>query len=101
MFQQTVRRCIGCPDTGRVLALTGDDYRFMAAEQLDAVGVDDRTIILEPAVRNTAPAIALAALHIVETAPTAVMLVVPSDHHIRDEAAFPERPLKRRTPEDW
>ncbi len=88
LFQQTVRRCIGCPDTGRVLALTGDDYRFMAAEQLDAVGVDDRTIILEPAVRNTAPAIALAALHVVETDPAAVMLVVPSDHQIRDEAAF-------------
>ncbi|MDZ7841098.1 MAG: mannose-1-phosphate guanylyltransferase/mannose-6-phosphate isomerase [Gammaproteobacteria bacterium] len=88
LFQQTVQRCIGCPDTGRVLALTGYDYRFMAAEQLDAVGVGDRTIILEPAVRNTAPAIALAALQIVETDPAAVMLVVPSDHYIRDEGAF-------------
>ncbi|HSH41774.1 MAG TPA: sugar phosphate nucleotidyltransferase, partial [Arenicellales bacterium] len=88
LFQETVRRCTAAPDAGAVLALTGDDYRFMAAEQLDDIGVEDRTVILEPAARNTAPAIALAALHVADTDPDAIMLVVPSDHLIRDQQAF-------------
>lgn len=87
LFQQTVLRCAAA-DAGGIVALTGDDYRFMTSEQLDAIGIGDRTIILEPAARNTAPAIALAALHVAESNPDAVMLVVPSDHLIRNEEAF-------------
>jgi len=88
LFQQTVRRCTGTPDAGSVVALTGSDYRFMTAEQLDAIGAEGATIILEPAARNTGPAITLAALHVAETNPEDVMLVVPSDHLIKDEDAF-------------
>lgn len=88
LFQQTVQRCASGPDCGGIVALTGDDYRFMVSEQLDAMGVGERTIILEPAARNTAPAIALAALQVAGAHPDAVMLVVPSDHLIQDEAAF-------------
>jgi mannose-1-phosphate guanylyltransferase len=77
---------------------TGDVSRFEApivvantrhaaeiAEQLAAVGAGGATVILEPAARNTAPAIALAALH---AAPDALLLVMPSDHVIRDVDAF-------------
>lgn len=68
--------------------LTNDDHRFLVSEQLNAIGVDTRAIILEPAALNTAPAVALAALHVCDTDPDAVMLVVPSDHLINDESAF-------------
>jgi mannose-1-phosphate guanylyltransferase/mannose-6-phosphate isomerase len=89
LFQQTVLRC---PPGGsrEVVVLTNDEYRFLVAEQLDAIEVDQRAIILEPVARNTAPAIALAALHLAETDPGAVMLVAPSDHLIVDEASFHE-----------
>lgn len=58
----------------------------IVAEQLAEIGVTDATILLEPLARNTAPAIALAAYAV--AAPDAVMLVMPSDHVIRDEDAF-------------
>jgi len=88
LFQQTVERCLAVPGADGLIAVTGGDHRFMTAEQLDALGVEDRTIILEPAARNTAPAITLAALEVAATDPDAVMVVVPSDHLIRDQAAF-------------
>ena len=88
LFQQTVRRCCAAAGTERLILLTNEDYRFLLSDQLDAIGTFDRTIILEPASRSTAPAIALAALRVAETDPQTVMLVAPSDHFINDETAF-------------
>ena len=68
--------------------LSNADYRFLVAEQLDDMGAHQRAILLEPAARNTAPAIALAALYIAQSDPGAVMLVAPADHLMRDEEAF-------------
>ncbi|MBL28561.1 MAG: mannose-1-phosphate guanylyltransferase/mannose-6-phosphate isomerase [Rhodospirillaceae bacterium] len=70
------------------ILVTGSDYRFLVAEQLRQIRVQPAEIILEPVARNTAPAIAVAALIVAETDPGAVLLVMPSDHAIRDTAAF-------------
>ncbi|MEO0677302.1 MAG: mannose-1-phosphate guanylyltransferase/mannose-6-phosphate isomerase [Pseudomonadota bacterium] len=86
LFQSTLRRLSG-PRFGAPTIVTGGDYRFIAAEQIDQVGTQGSTILLEPEGRNTAPAILVAALHH-EATPDAILLVAPSDHKITDEAAF-------------
>jgi mannose-1-phosphate guanylyltransferase/mannose-6-phosphate isomerase len=60
----------------------------MAAEQLREMGAEPSAILLEPVGRNTAPAIAVAALEAMRDGEDALLLVLPSDHVIRDEAAF-------------
>jgi len=72
------------------LVLCNDAHRFIIAEQLREVGITPAAITLEPTARNTAPAIAAAALMIAARDPEAILLVLPSDHVIRDEAAFRE-----------
>jgi mannose-1-phosphate guanylyltransferase/mannose-6-phosphate isomerase len=90
LFQATVRRAGRLPDTRPPVVVCSDDHRFLVGEQLQAVGVADASILLEPVARNTAPAIALAALHLAARDPEAVMLVLPADHLVEDEAAFRE-----------
>ncbi|MFK7791977.1 MAG: mannose-1-phosphate guanylyltransferase/mannose-6-phosphate isomerase [Devosiaceae bacterium] len=72
----------------RPLAVGGDEYRFLIAEQLQAAGIDPQAILIEPSARNTAPAILAAALYAAKTDPAALLLVAPSDHLINDEQAF-------------
>jgi len=70
------------------LILCNDEHRFIIAEQLRAKDITPLAIVLEPVARNTAPAITAAALIISELDPDGIMLVLPSDHVIRDSAAF-------------
>ena len=70
------------------LVITNSDFRFIVAEQLAEVGIDAGAVLLEPDGRNTAPAVLAAALYMAQTDPDAVMLVAPSDHLVRDVAAF-------------
>ncbi len=71
------------------IAVANETYRFLAAEQLRQAGFpDDGTLMLEPTGRNTAPAIALAALQAVQHGDDAVLLVLPSDHALGDNEAF-------------
>ncbi|MEM9435661.1 MAG: mannose-1-phosphate guanylyltransferase/mannose-6-phosphate isomerase [Pseudomonadota bacterium] len=86
LFQDTVRRMAG-PMFSAPTVVTGTDYRFVAAEQLDQIDCQDATVILEPEGRNTAPAILAAALHH-EGTPDAVLMVAPSDHRIDSIPAF-------------
>lgn len=86
LFQETLSRFAGTAFTAPTI-VTNQDFRFIAAEQLDAEAVSDATILLEPVGRNTAPAILAAALHH-ETTPDAILLVTPSDHEIADQTAF-------------
>lgn len=88
LFQQTARRVAGLPDAKPVLTVCAEDHRFMVGEQLQAIGVASGGILLEPVARNTAPAIALAALHVEASDPGGILLVLPADHLIRDVAAF-------------
>lgn len=86
LFQQTIARLLA-PDFGAPIVMTSADFRFIAAEQLAAEGVENAEIFIEPEARNTAPAILTAALRL-ETTPDAIMLVAPSDHVITDQGAF-------------
>jgi len=70
------------------LVIANDEHRFVIAEQLRAVGVRPRALVLEPQGRNTAPAICVAALILSAEDPEALLLVLPSDHAIQHRAAF-------------
>ncbi|MCW4454287.1 mannose-1-phosphate guanylyltransferase/mannose-6-phosphate isomerase [Flavobacterium sp. MXW15] len=70
------------------IVVANEEHRFVAAEQLQQVGVQPQSIMLEPVGRNTAPAIAVAALEATREGGDALLLVLPSDHVIADEAAF-------------
>lgn len=85
MLQETLARL---PDNvDRTTCICNEEHRFLVAEQLRRVK-HSATIVLEPEGRNTAPAIALAAFHITKTSPDGLMLVLASDHVIKDESAF-------------
>lgn len=87
MLQQTLLRLKGL-DHQAPLLICNEDHRFIAAEQVRQLGVSGASILLEPVGRNTAPAIALAALQAIATNPDAVLLVLAADHVIEDEVAF-------------
>lgn len=70
------------------IIVCNEDHRFMVAEQLHSAGITPAAILLEPAARNTAPAIALAALQALRTDPEATLAVLPADHAIADTQAL-------------
>ncbi|MEW9900011.1 mannose-1-phosphate guanylyltransferase/mannose-6-phosphate isomerase [Chitinivorax sp. PXF-14] len=89
MVQETLTRLSGVSSSlGRPIVVCNEEHRFLVAEQLREVGVTPSTIMLEPEGRNTAPAVALAAIKLLQADPDAVMLVLPADHVIRDVTAF-------------
>jgi mannose-1-phosphate guanylyltransferase/mannose-6-phosphate isomerase len=88
MVQETVMRLAGIADLGRPVVVCNNEHRFLVAEQMREINVKPAAIFLEPMGRNTAPAAAIAALHLVTRDPEAVMLLLPADHLIRDNAAF-------------
>jgi len=84
LFQDTLARARHVTGEAPII-VCNEEHRFLVAEQCRALGIEWRRLILEPEGRNTAPAIGLAAL----AAPAdATLLVLPSDHLIRDETAF-------------
>jgi mannose-1-phosphate guanylyltransferase/mannose-6-phosphate isomerase len=93
MLQATALRTSGLSTVGlqraenRHLIVSNEAHRFSVAEQMNAIEKRAQ-IILEPEGRNTAPAVALAALHAMEVHPDVVLLIMPADHVIRDVAAF-------------
>ncbi len=88
MLQQTVQRLAGIDDVGQALLVCNESSRFVAAEQMREIGIDHARLLLEPMRRNTAPAIAVAALQAMEDGGDPLLLVLPSDHVIQDGAAF-------------
>jgi mannose-1-phosphate guanylyltransferase/mannose-6-phosphate isomerase len=80
MIQETVLRLAGLKDCAAPIVVANQEHRFLVAEQLKEVGVRPAAIVIEPAARNTAPAIAAAALVVTTTDPDALILVLPSDH---------------------
>ena len=88
LLQQTVLRTLSL-DVADPIVVCNEDHRFLIAQQLQSIGVKKSSIVLEPKGRNTAPAIALAALEAMRSeSDDALMLVLPADHVIRDLAAF-------------
>jgi mannose-1-phosphate guanylyltransferase/mannose-6-phosphate isomerase len=77
----------GCGCAAPVV-VCNNDHRFLVKDEAARAGVEPRAIVLEPVARNTAPAVAVAALLAERSDPDAVLAVMPSDHVIRDEQAF-------------
>ena len=82
MLQNTIRRIDGLAEASGPLVICNDEYRFMVAEQLRQIRVAPEAIILEPVGRNTAPALAVAALWAIRNGDDPVLLILPADHHI-------------------
>ncbi|MBU3030482.1 mannose-1-phosphate guanylyltransferase/mannose-6-phosphate isomerase [Paracoccus marinaquae] len=87
LFQASARRLSGEGYSDPVV-MTNADFRFIVAEQLDQIGIRPGAIAIEPAGRNTAPAILAAALMAAQEDPARLLLVAPSDHVIPDAEAF-------------
>lgn len=82
MLQETAQRVPGQP-----IIVCNLEHRFIVAEQMREIGIDPRAIVVEPVGRNTAPAVAVAAL-LLENDPDALLLVMPADHQIANTKAF-------------
>ena len=87
MLQATWQRVAGLADAAPIV-VAGEDHRFLVAEQLRQIGAPTPAILLEPIGRNTAPAIAAAALQALRDGEDPLLLVLPSDHVVRDADAF-------------
>lgn len=87
MLQETLQRTSGLEESPP-LVVCNEEHRFMVAEQLRQVDIKASALILEPQGRNTAPAVALAALQALTTDPESLLLVLPADHLIQDVVAF-------------
>ncbi len=92
LFQQAAQRLAGLGDAHIAVAdsviVSGEEHRFLAAEQLREAGIALGAALLEPAGRNTAPALTLAALHATEQGQDPVLVVTPADQTVIDTAAF-------------
>ena len=96
MIQDTALRCLDLPGVAPPIVVCNEAHRFLVAEQLRQVGIAPQAILLEPAGRNTAPAVATAALAALARASTGkspgstapLLLVLPADHALTDIAAF-------------
>ena len=86
MFQMTLKRVLGRLEYGQPLIVANARHRELIEDQIDACDAGGAELLLEPCARNTAPAIALAALACPD--PSTPMLVMPSDHVITDVDAF-------------
>lgn len=88
MLQDTLQRLAGFDDLDAPIVICNENHRFMVAEQLRTIGCDRAEIILEPVGRNTAPAVAVAALKTLASGSDPLLVVLPADHFIRDVAVF-------------
>ncbi|MER2507760.1 MAG: mannose-1-phosphate guanylyltransferase/mannose-6-phosphate isomerase [Amaricoccus sp.] len=91
LFQASARRLSGARAGlafDAPMVLTNADFRFIVTEQLTEAGIDPGPILIEPAGRNTGPAVLAAALWLLRSDPDAIMLVAPSDHVVPDTDAF-------------
>jgi len=95
MLQETLARLRGVDAVGEPVVVCNESHRFLVAEQLRAVNAQSQAIVLEPVGRNTAPAIAVAAMAAItgkssnaKAQDDAILLVLPADHVIRNVEAF-------------
>ncbi|MCP1366375.1 sugar phosphate nucleotidyltransferase, partial [Halomonas sp. BBD48] len=89
MLQQTLSRLEGLEHESPLI-ICNEEHRFLVAEQLRQVELTQASILLEPFGRNTAPAIALAAMSALSEASDPLLLVLSADHLIQDVAKFHE-----------
>ncbi len=89
-LQSTLKRSSVMPKACPWIVVTGEDYRFLVAQQAKEIDVSIGPILLEPSARNTAPAIALAAFEALALHDAPRLLVQTADHYIKDLHAFGE-----------
>ena len=100
MLQDTALRLVGMADVAAPVVVCNEQQRFMVAEQLRQVAVHPQSIVLEPVGRNTAPAVAIAAMAAIagqegsDPSDDPLLLVLPADHVIRDVGAFQAAVIK-------
>ena len=90
MIQNTLLRLADFDQTGPPMVIGNENQRFLVARQLADIHIRPSSIFLEPVGRNTAPAVAVAALQAVVQDPSALILILPADHLIADVPAFHE-----------
>ncbi len=88
MLQETILRLNGLDNLVDPIIVCNTDHRFLVAEQCQQINIKNPTILLEPIGRNTAPAIAAAALQSIKQSGDAILLVLSADHVIKDVTAF-------------
>ncbi|HEY6821821.1 MAG TPA: mannose-1-phosphate guanylyltransferase/mannose-6-phosphate isomerase [Burkholderiales bacterium] len=88
LLQDTAQRIAAIGGCEKPIVISNNEHRFLVAEQLNAQGTAPAVQILEPVGRNTAPAVAVAALQVAKTDPEGALLVLPSDHAIANVDAF-------------
>ena len=90
MLQETILRLTGIANLAEPIIVCNSDHRFLLAEQCRQIGINNPIILLEPAGRNTAPAIAVAAIQALKNSDLeeSILLVLSADHVIRDINAF-------------
>jgi mannose-1-phosphate guanylyltransferase/mannose-6-phosphate isomerase len=88
LLQETLLRLSGLQGLANPTLICNYRHRFIAAEQARSIDIQPRRIYLEPVGRNTAPAVAIAAMDIASTDPEALMLVLPSDHVVLNVGSF-------------
>ena len=87
LLQRTLRR-LEDRDFADPILVTADQFRFVTAEQAQAAGAVSARVVVEPAGRNTAPAVCAAAHLVAASDPEGILLVLPSDHLLSDSDAF-------------
>src|SRR3954470_13031849 len=76
LLQDTAQRVRGLPDCRAPIVISNSEHRFLVAEQLREIGIGPEVQILEPVGRNTAPAVAVAALYVERIDPAGLLLVL-------------------------
>ena len=94
LFQNTLSRLDGLEKLGEPLVVCNADRRFLVAEQLRQLGKNHATILLEPQGRNTAPAVAMAALSAQRQGEDPVILILPADHVIAKVPVFQQAVMR-------
>jgi len=88
LLQSSLKRSAVMPNACPWIVVTGEDYRFLVAQQATEAGVSIGPILLEPSARNTAPAIALAAFEALALHDSPKLIVQTADHYIKDLNEF-------------
>ena len=87
-LQNTIQRIKGLENYQNPIIVCNEEHRFITAEQLREIKIKTNAIILEPSSQNTAPAIAVSALRAIEDGEDPILLVLPSDHQIKNGSHF-------------
>ena len=90
LLQSTEKRILGIKNIKNPILICNEEHRFIVADQMKEININPKAIILEPFGKNTAPAITIAALKALEEDEEAILIILSSDHSIKDNDKFLE-----------